>query len=190
VPTAARIGNENQFEVHPYGFGERRFPPLALLTLIEFSEWRSCGVVITKFSGHVVALPSSPAVFADTPMSWSTSTRIVAGKPPSAAWSAAMLLGLYRIWAPSWGTRLLTATKERGRDHGTLPGVALLRPFKAKPPSMSDRRAYWAQSVKRVAHPGLASLRRNKAIALCFHCLLRVKMSRATHFVGTADLPQ
>ena len=103
VDRCARIGNEISFEVHPYGFGERRFPLLALLTLITLSEWRSCGVVITKFSGHVVTLRSSPTVFADTPISWSTSTRIVAGKPPRAIWSAAMLLGLYRIWAPSWG---------------------------------------------------------------------------------------
>jgi hypothetical protein len=77
--------------------------------LITLSEWRSCGVVITKFSGHVVTLRSSPTVFADTPMLWSTSTRIAAGKPPRATWNAAMLLGLYRIWAHSWCTRLLTA---------------------------------------------------------------------------------
>ena len=30
---SARIGNRSNFE-HPYGFGERRFAPLALLTLI------------------------------------------------------------------------------------------------------------------------------------------------------------
>jgi hypothetical protein len=61
------------------------------------SGWRSCGVVITKFSGHVVTFRSSPTVLADTPISGSTSTLILPGKPPRAMWSAAMLFGLYRI---------------------------------------------------------------------------------------------
>jgi hypothetical protein len=99
-PPSAYIGNESIFELRPYGFGERRFALLALLTFITLSGWRSCGVVITKFSGHAVTLRSSPTVFADTLTSRSTSTRIVAGKPPRATWSAAMLLGLYRICAP------------------------------------------------------------------------------------------
>jgi hypothetical protein len=38
---------------------------VALLTRIALSEWRSWGVVITKFSGHAVTLRSSPTVFAD-----------------------------------------------------------------------------------------------------------------------------
>src|SRR5262245_46279589 len=85
----------------PYGFGETRVATLALLTLTALSGWCSCGVVITKFSGHSGTFRSSPTVFADTPMSGSASTRILSGKPPRAMWSAAMLLGLYRIRAPS-----------------------------------------------------------------------------------------
>jgi hypothetical protein len=85
----------------PYGFGETRVATLALLTLTALSGWCSCGVVITKFSAHAVTFRSSPTVVADTPMSGSASTRILAGKPPRAMCSAGMLLGLYRIWAPS-----------------------------------------------------------------------------------------
>src|SRR6516165_3286906 len=48
-----------------YGFGETRVAPVALLTFTALSGSRSCGVVITKFSGHVVTLRSSPTVFAD-----------------------------------------------------------------------------------------------------------------------------
>src|SRR5262245_12196376 len=84
----------------PYGFGETRVATLALLTLTALSGWCSCGVVITKFSGHSGTFRSSPTVFADTPMSGSASTRILAGKPPRAMCSAGMLLGLYRIRAP------------------------------------------------------------------------------------------
>jgi hypothetical protein len=91
---------KSRHERRPYGFGKRRFAPLDLLTLIAHSGRRSCGVVITKFSGHIVTLRSSPTVFADKLTSRSTSTCILAGKPPRATWSAAMLLGLYRIWAP------------------------------------------------------------------------------------------
>jgi hypothetical protein len=83
-----------------YGFGKRRFALPALLTLIALLGRRSCGVVITKFSGHTVTLRSSATLFADTLTSRSTSTCILAGKPPSATCNAAMLLGLYRIWAP------------------------------------------------------------------------------------------
>jgi len=57
---------------------------------------RSCGVIITKFSDHVVTFRSSPTVFADTPLPMSASTRILAGKPPRAMSSATMLLHLYR----------------------------------------------------------------------------------------------
>ena len=39
---------------------------------------------------------------ATAPMSVSSSTRILSGKPPRAMWSAAMLLGLYRMSAPSY----------------------------------------------------------------------------------------
>src|SRR5215475_13093115 len=60
------------------------------------SGWRSCGVVITKFSDHVVIFRSSPTLFADTPVPASASTRILAGKPLRAMSSAAMLLHLYR----------------------------------------------------------------------------------------------
>jgi hypothetical protein len=45
-------------------------------------------------------LRSSPTVFAETPMPRSASTCIASGSPPSATWSAAMLLGLYRIVLP------------------------------------------------------------------------------------------
>src|SRR5262245_13098920 len=38
-------------------------------------------------------------LFADTPMSGSTSTRILLGKPPRAIWRAPMLLGRYRTMA-------------------------------------------------------------------------------------------
>jgi hypothetical protein len=80
----------------PYGFGETRVAKLALMTVTTPSS-RACGVVMTKFSGHAVTFRSSPTVFADTPMLRSTSTRILSGKPPRAMWSAAVLLGLYRI---------------------------------------------------------------------------------------------
>jgi hypothetical protein len=82
-----------------YGLGASRVVTLARVTLIALSGWRSCGLVITKFSGHAATLRSSPTVFADTPISRSTSTCVESGKPPSAIWSAAMFLGLYRIWA-------------------------------------------------------------------------------------------
>ena len=51
--------------------------------------------------GHAATFRSSPTVFAVTPMSGSASTRILPGKPPRAMWSASMLLGLYRMGAPS-----------------------------------------------------------------------------------------
>src|SRR5262249_42373535 len=81
----------------PYRFGEKRVATLTLLTFTAPSRPLSCGVDITKFSDHVVAFLSSPTLFADTPMSRSASTRILSGKPPRAMWSAATLLGLYRI---------------------------------------------------------------------------------------------
>jgi hypothetical protein len=80
----------------PYGFGEVRVATLALLIFTALSGWRSCGVVITKFSDHVVIFRSSPTVFADMPVPTSASTRILAGKPPRAMSSASMLLHLYR----------------------------------------------------------------------------------------------
>src|SRR5436189_2542542 len=52
---------------------------------------------MTKFSGHAVTFRSSPTVCAETPIFLSASTRILSGKPPRAMWSAAVLLGLYRI---------------------------------------------------------------------------------------------
>src|SRR5438034_39460 len=80
-----------------YGFGEVRVATLALLTFTALSGWRSSGVVITKFSGHAATFRSSPTVCAVTPRFLSASTRILSGKPPRAMWSAAVLLGLYRI---------------------------------------------------------------------------------------------
>jgi hypothetical protein len=93
--------NENDifFRTSSYGFGETRVVRLALLTFTALSGLRSCGVMITKFSGHAFTFRSSPTVFADTPMLGSTSTRILAGKPPRAIWSAAVFLGLYRMSA-------------------------------------------------------------------------------------------
>jgi hypothetical protein len=67
-----------------------------LLIFTVLSGWRSRGVVIAKFSDHVVIFRSSPTVFADTPVPASASTRILAGKPLRAMSSAAMLLHLYR----------------------------------------------------------------------------------------------
>ena len=46
----------------PYGFGEVRVATLALLTFTALSAWRSCGVVITRFSNHVTSR-SSRTVF-------------------------------------------------------------------------------------------------------------------------------
>ena len=83
----------------PYRFGEVRVAEVALLIFTVLSSWRSCGVVITKFSDHVVTFRSSPTVFADTPVPASASTRILADKPPRAMWSAATPLGLYRMRA-------------------------------------------------------------------------------------------
>ena len=68
----------------PYCLGEKRVATLALLTFTALSGSRSCGVTITKVSDHAVTLRSSPTVFADTPMSGSTSTRILTGRPPRA----------------------------------------------------------------------------------------------------------
>src|SRR5262249_45211287 len=79
-----------------YGFGEVRVAEVALLIFTALSGWRSCGVVITKFSDHVVIFRSSPTVFANTPVPASASTRILAGKPLRAMSSAAIFLHLYR----------------------------------------------------------------------------------------------
>jgi hypothetical protein len=73
---------------------------LTLLTFTALSGSSCRGAVITKFSDHAVTFRSSPTVLADTPMSRSTSTRILSGKPPRAMWSAAMFFGLYRIGLP------------------------------------------------------------------------------------------
>jgi hypothetical protein len=78
-----------------------RVATFALLTFTTLLGSPSCGVVIAKFSGHAASLLSSPTVFGDAPMSASSSTRIVSGKPPRAIWSAAMFLALYRMRTPS-----------------------------------------------------------------------------------------
>jgi hypothetical protein len=85
------------FGTVPYCFGENRVATLTLLIFTTLSGWRSCGVVIAKFSDQAVTFRSSPTVFADIPISRSTSTRILSGKPPRAMWSEAMFLGLYCI---------------------------------------------------------------------------------------------
>ncbi len=92
-------GSAEPYLYAAYGFGETRVATLALLTFTVLSGRRSCGVIMTKFSGHAVTFRSSPTVFADTRMPRSTSTRILSGKPPRAMWSAATLLGLYRMRA-------------------------------------------------------------------------------------------
>src|SRR5215831_17939821 len=92
-----------------YGFGEVRVATLALLIFTALSGRRSCGVVITKFSDHVVTFRSSPTVFADTPVPTSASTCILAGKPPRAMSSAATLLHLYRGIGYSLIARLLNS---------------------------------------------------------------------------------
>src|SRR5262252_1819703 len=95
-----------------YGFGEVRVATLALLIFTALSGRRSCGVVITKFSDHVVTLRSSPTVFADTPIPASASTRILAGKPLRAMSSAARLLHLYRGIASSPICRGITEQRD------------------------------------------------------------------------------
>ena len=87
-------------DARPYGFGEVRVAEVALLIFTVLSGWRSCGVVITKFSDHVVIFRSSSTVFADTPVPTSASTRIFAGKPLRAMSSAAIFLHLYRGIGP------------------------------------------------------------------------------------------
>jgi hypothetical protein len=84
-----------KYSPHPsYDFGAQRVATLALLTFTALLASRSCGIVIVKFSGHAVALRSSPTVFGNGWTSASASTRILSGKPPRATWSAAMPLGL------------------------------------------------------------------------------------------------
>src|SRR5262245_12763923 len=58
-----------------YSFGDVRVATLALLIFTALSGWCSWGVVMTKFSGHVITFRSSPTVFADTPVPTSASTR-------------------------------------------------------------------------------------------------------------------
>src|SRR5262245_49691398 len=100
-PSAFTVHGVKRFDTVPYRFGEVRVATLALLIFTALSGWRSCGVVITKFSDHVVTFRSSPRVFADTPVPTSASTRILAGKPLRAMWSAAIFLHLYRGIGPS-----------------------------------------------------------------------------------------
>jgi hypothetical protein len=98
-PARSRAEGRDIAATVPYVFGETRVATLALLTFTVHSGLRSSGVVMTKFSGHAVTFRSSPTVCAETPRFWSASTRILSGKPPRAIWSAAVLLGLYRIRA-------------------------------------------------------------------------------------------
>jgi hypothetical protein len=67
----------------------------------------------------LVTFRSSPMVLADTPMLRSTSTRILSGNPPRAMWSAAILLGLYRIKVFAHFTKLTErpAGKARRAQH-------------------------------------------------------------------------
>src|SRR5262245_51885292 len=90
--------------VPTYDFGVVRVATFALLTFTALLGSPCCGVVTAKFSGHAVIFRSSPTVFGDGWMLGSTSTRILSGKPPRATWSAAMLLGLYRMCCSSFST--------------------------------------------------------------------------------------
>jgi hypothetical protein len=114
----------------PYCFGEVRVATLALLIFTALSGWRSCGVVITKLSDHVVIFRSSPTVFADTPVPTSVSTRILAGKPLRAMSSAAIFLHLYR----GIGSSLIALSgpaeqrDERAPFHSITSSAAALRP--------------------------------------------------------------
>jgi hypothetical protein len=89
----ASTGNVNLI-IMSYDFGAQRVATFALLTFTALLASRSCGIVIAKFSGHAVALRSSPTVFGNGWTPASASTGILSGKPPRVTWSAAMLLGL------------------------------------------------------------------------------------------------
>jgi hypothetical protein len=111
TPRDSRSGDDGEFilavedgGVPTYDFGAVRVATFALLTFTALSGSRCCGVVTAKFSGHAVIFRSSPTVFGDGWMPGSTSTRILSGRPPRATWSAAMLLGLYRMSAPSFSS--------------------------------------------------------------------------------------
>jgi hypothetical protein len=95
-PNAFAVHGAKCFDTVTYRFDETRVAEVALLIFTVLSGWRSCGVVITKFSDHAVTFRSSPTVFAETPVPASASTRILGGKPLSAISSAAMFLHLYR----------------------------------------------------------------------------------------------
>src|SRR5215217_6907731 len=105
----------------PYGFGETRVATLALLTFMVLSGWRSGGVVMAKFTGHAVTFRSSPTVFAETPMSGSTSTCIRSGQPPRSVWSAATLFTLYRMRAPPCRVRVAAGSRLQPFAAGDRP---------------------------------------------------------------------
>src|SRR5262249_49365673 len=92
-----------------YGFGGVRVATLGLLIFSAPLGWRSFRIVWPKISDEAVSLRSSPPVFADTPVPTSASTCILAGKPPRAMSSAAMLLHLYRGIGSSQIARLLNS---------------------------------------------------------------------------------
>ena len=83
-----------------YGFGVARPGPVARLTFTALPGSCSGGVIIAKFSGHVVVFRSSPTVLADSPTSGSTSTRILFGKPPRASRSPGSAFCLVSHWIP------------------------------------------------------------------------------------------
>ena len=122
VPRAAR-----------YGFGEVRVARLALLIFTAMSGSHSCGVVITKFSDHVVTFRSSPTVFADTPVPTSASTCILAGKLGEnyvERSNAFALVPGHRLLPDCSAAEQLTiegtsfARHASERGHGTLEGVS------------------------------------------------------------------
>jgi hypothetical protein len=89
ITASVKVKETQHRKSAPYGFGETRVAALAFPTLTVLWGSRPSGVVTAKFAGHAVTLRRSPTVFADTPMSGSTSTRILSGKLPRANWSAA-----------------------------------------------------------------------------------------------------
>jgi hypothetical protein len=116
-----------KMEMAPWSYvlGEVRVATPALLTFTALSGRRSAGVVITKFSGHTVTFRSSPTVCADIPMFRSASTRIFSGKPPRAMWSAAMLLGLYRMRSSDTAPAVQVPERPAARALGLRQQVCL-----------------------------------------------------------------
>src|SRR5262249_32278464 len=148
-------GRRGEMVPWSYVFGEVRVATLALLTLTALSGRCSSGVVITKFPDHAVTFRSSPTVCADTPRFASASTRILSGKPPRAMWSAAVLLGLYRIRASLTARRAYHFSTRRTTCRRFSRGVSQFNGLVVKWFSSSDHRSH-----VRVAPPGAEMMSR------------------------------